>query len=30
MPGGDVGDRCRNGGLADPALAGDPEQVEVE
>ncbi len=27
---GDVGDRGGDGGLADAALAGDPEQVEIE
>jgi hypothetical protein len=26
----DVGERGGDGGLADPALAGDPEEVEVE
>jgi hypothetical protein len=26
----DIGERRRDGGLADPTLAGDPEQVEVE
>ena len=30
VPRGDVGDRGRDGGLADATLAGDPEQVEVE